>query len=215
MDRYIDRVIPATEADELVALAAMLYGFPTRQYMHRMDSLAVFPGYVDLSVEEAAAVFVHHERLKHFYVCGVHPNTPYHTPFTKERLGNAPFRVPINRSIVTQLNALHTRDQTEWLVSEIQSRGDRMVAVMVYPFHLLRAFSTLVHTIQTRNHYDTMVFPIPTPIDPRRTFPEINADAWELMPGEIRRIHCYRTHNWVASFERMQAYIKKMWEAIQ
>jgi hypothetical protein len=212
----VNRIFQATVYDKLIALAGMLYGFPTRSHMYRMHSLAVFPGYVDRVVEEAAALFVQHERLQRFFVNGgVEQSVPFYIPLTDERLRDAPFRVPRNRQIITQVFAKHTKDQTDWLADRLIEHNETSVAVVVYPFHLLRAFSTLVRSLEERNRLDILVFPVVAQISPEDPFVELQADGWTLMPGEIRRILEYRKQNGVASFETMQKYLHSLWGYIQ
>lgn len=211
----MNRIFQATVYDKLIALAGMLYGFPTRSHMYRMHSLAVFPGYVDRVVTEAAALFVQHERLQRFFVNGVEPSVPFYVPLTEERLRDAPFRVPHTRQIITQVFAKHTKDQTDWLADRLIEHNETSVAVVIYPFHLLRAFSTLVRSLEERNRLDILVFPVVAQISPEDPFVELEADGWTLMPGEIRRIFEYRRQNGVASFETMQRYLHSLWGYIQ
>lgn len=130
---------------------------------------------------------------------------------TLARLRQAPFHVQRLDGVQTLPHARHTREQAEWVGDCVAASGVTSLALFAPPYHLLRAYLTLLKTLLTRQHRLPLI-PVPTPLAPEQLVPEYGVPGWALIPGELHRIAAYQAAGHVATLEELRAYLHWVWQ---
>ncbi|NUT34724.1 MAG: hypothetical protein HOV79_16820 [Hamadaea sp.] len=108
--------------------------------------------------------------------------------------------------VVQSEPAPNTGLQAAWTARCIQQRDVRSLALAVTPYHLPRAYLTLLAAC-TAASLRLPVLPLPTPVPAGTRMPETAATEAELLPGEIERILVYADRGWVADPAAFAEYL--------
>ncbi|WP_433064611.1 hypothetical protein [Dactylosporangium sp. CS-033363] len=106
--------------------------------------------------------------------------------------------------------AAHTGVQAEWLAERADAHGIAGLALAVSPYHLPRAYLTVLRACERRG-LRVALLPSPTPVAPATPVPETGATAWDLVPGELRRILEYTDRGWIAAPAELRRYLDRLW----
>ncbi|GAB3338650.1 hypothetical protein GCM10027452_11680 [Micromonospora halotolerans] len=106
--------------------------------------------------------------------------------------------------------AANTAVQAAWIVSQVRARGITSLALVVSPYHLARVYLTVLKAL-TKAGVRVPMIPMPVAVSPDTPVPETGATAYDLVPGEIKRILTYMEEGWVATPEEVQQYLRWLW----
>lgn len=106
--------------------------------------------------------------------------------------------------------APNTGLQAAWIVEQIQARGIRSSGLTVSPYHLPRAYLTVLKELD-RSGIRIPIIPVPVTVAPHARIPETGATAYDLVPGEVKRILTYMNKGWVATPEDLVRYLHWLW----
>jgi hypothetical protein len=106
--------------------------------------------------------------------------------------------------------APNTGLQAAWIVNQVQARGITSLALTVSPYHLPRLYLTVLKKF-TRSGICLPIIPVPVAVPPDTPVPETGATAYDLVPGEMKRILTYMDKGWVATIEELQQYLQWLW----
>ncbi|MEW2381136.1 ElyC/SanA/YdcF family protein [Micromonospora sp. NPDC047707] len=106
--------------------------------------------------------------------------------------------------------APNTGLQAAWIVNQVQARRIASLALAVSPYHLARVYLTVLKAF-TRTGFRLPMIPLPVAVPPDTPVPETGATAYDLVPGEIKRILNYMDNGWVATPEEVQQYLQWLW----
>ncbi|WP_262282150.1 YdcF family protein [Micromonospora sp. MA102] len=106
--------------------------------------------------------------------------------------------------------AAHTAVQAAWIVSQVRARGITSLALAVSPYHLARVYLTVLKAL-TKAGVRVPMIPLPVAVSPDTPVPETGATAYDLVPGEIKRILTYMEDGWVATPEEVRQYLQWLW----
>ncbi|MFG3697045.1 hypothetical protein ACGF5C_03870 [Micromonospora sp. NPDC047620] len=106
--------------------------------------------------------------------------------------------------------APNTGLQAAWIVNQVQARRIASLALAVSPYHLARVYLTVLKAF-TRTGLRLPMIPLPVAVPPDTSVPETGATAYDLVPGEIKRILNYMDNGWVATPEEVQQYLQWLW----
>ncbi|WP_373320572.1 hypothetical protein [Rhizocola hellebori] len=106
--------------------------------------------------------------------------------------------------------APNTGLQAAWIVSQVQSRGITSLALAISPYHLPRAYLTVLKACNASG-VRLPVIPVPVAVSPHTPVPETGATGYALVPGEVKRILAYMDQGWVATPEELQQYLGWLW----
>ncbi|WP_433222926.1 hypothetical protein ACQP00_24790 [Dactylosporangium sp. CS-047395] len=106
--------------------------------------------------------------------------------------------------------AAHTAVQAEWLAGQVDAHGITALALAVSPYHLPRAYLTVLRACERRGLHVPLL-PAPTAVPPATPVPESGATAWDLVPGEVRRILEYTDRGWIAAPDELRRYLDRLW----
>nr|WP_323374078.1 hypothetical protein [Plantactinospora alkalitolerans] len=106
--------------------------------------------------------------------------------------------------------APNTGLQAAWIVEQVQGRGITSIALTVSPYHLPRAYLTVLKELD-RSGIRIPVIPVPVAVAPHASIPETGATAYDLVPGEVKRILAYMNKDWVATPQDLERYLHWLW----
>jgi hypothetical protein len=106
--------------------------------------------------------------------------------------------------------AANTALQAAWMADQIRSLGTTSVALTVSPYHVPRVVLTLLRHL-TAIGVRIPIISRPAPVPPDLTSPESGANAYQLLPGEVRRIVRYAENGWIATLPEFEAYQRWLW----
>ncbi|MFG2008527.1 ElyC/SanA/YdcF family protein [Micromonospora sp. NPDC048868] len=106
--------------------------------------------------------------------------------------------------------APHTGRQAAWIADRARGLGVASLALVVSPYHLPRAYLTVLKALDRRN-LRLPVIPVPVAVSPDTPVPETGATAYDLVPGEVKRILTYMDEDQVATLGELQQYLRWLW----
>ncbi|WP_310376380.1 YdcF family protein [Catenuloplanes atrovinosus] len=106
--------------------------------------------------------------------------------------------------------APNTALQAEWIADRVAALGIRSLALVVSPYHLVRAYLTVLKALD-RAALRVPMWPVPVAVAPDTPVPETGADAYRLLPGEVARIITYADRGWLATTGELRAYLRWLW----
>jgi hypothetical protein len=106
--------------------------------------------------------------------------------------------------------AADTGVQAAWIAAQIREHDITGLALAVSPYHLPRAYLTVLRACEDRG-IRIPLLPMPVPVAPSTVVPESAANAWDMLPGELRRILDYADRGWIATPAQLRAYVDWLW----
>lgn len=204
------RVVEADWATELGAMATMLHCVP-REAGDLVDAVAVFPGLGDDARKVAGVRAWESSRTaRHFFMAGTNDIEPTHISETPETL--ARFGLTRTEGVRTMPRADHTRHQSDWLLDQIEETGATSLALHVTPFHMLRAYCTVLGAADRRGVDPIPMIPMVVRVSPATMVPDAHKDNWDMFSGEAPRIAAYQEKGDVAKAGRLREYLGWLWE---
>ncbi|MFD6753530.1 YdcF family protein [Micromonospora gifhornensis] len=147
--------------------------------------------------------------LRHLLVANGNPDEETYVEITLDYLRSLGLR-RINGVNIQAEPAPNTGLQAAWIVDQVHARGITSLALAVSPYHLARAYLTVLRAF-TRSGLRLPMVPLPVAVPPDTPVPETGATAYDLVPGEIKRILNYMDNGWVATPEEVQQYLQWLW----
>jgi hypothetical protein len=210
MSNRIARIVDENPAYELAIMTMMVYSLPPK--VNEIDCLVVFPGMgEEWRMVEAVRVWNENKKIKKFLIGGVHKDEVTYKQITLETLRNMRVHPEREKDIIFQDSASQTNQQTDWVVEQIVKHDLSSVGLLISPYHLLRAYCTLIRSFEKLNIPYARVMPIPVSIAPNVIIPETGVDAWRMAMGEYERIERYRQKGDVATYSEVKDYLNWLW----
>jgi hypothetical protein len=213
MSNRIARIIAENSAYELAIMTMMIYSLPIK--LNEVDCLAVFPGMgEEWRMADAIKIWNENKNIKTLLIGGVYKGEITYEQITLETLRTMQAPLKRERGVIFQGSASQTNHQTDWVVEQVVERKISNVGLLISPYHLLRAYCTLIRSFENLNVPYVRVIPIPVLIAPAVTIPETGVDAWRMAMGEYERIMTYQQKGDVASYEEVKKYLNWLWSDI-
>lgn len=197
---------------QLVSMAMMLYSIPNI-LIPITDAVCVFPGLGESwRVKHAIKLYENNVPLiEYLMVAGHNPSEKFFEDFSMEGLRKDPFNLIHVEGLITTAHATNTVEQCQWVCSIVKEHGLTGITLTASPYHLLRAYLTLLKTF-LKEGFDEIPLIIPSPaiVPPHEVIPETGINAWGMSPAEIMRIPKYQELGDVATFEEFKQYLKNV-----
>lgn len=208
----MDRILLLSEGEKLIAATIAIYSIP--RVINRSDALVIFPGLGETQrVSEAIHWWQEQEIATRFLLVAGH-NTKERTSqvLDIDRLRQAPFFLQRTENVYCEIHADHTKAQADWVAKKVQTLRITSVALFVSPYHLLRAFLTLLKSfVQCESVIP--IIPVPVSVGLHTPVPEFdNVEMWKMIAGEVRRIQDYQLKGDVAGFSELNQYLEWLWK---
>ena len=182
------RLSPPTPQSEAVALATWVHTIPRIA----TDAIAINMGLGEF-VRLTHAIKRRRElNIPFLIVTGTNSGETTYEALTLERLQQSPYDVNDIGRVLTQVATAHTSTQAVWLVGQVRKCGIRSVELHAPPYHVERAFLTVLAAM--KGDYFILT-PYATPLPPDFVVPEylpeerITLDM--MVHGEVDKIGKY------------------------
>ena len=203
------RIVPAGELTELIATVIAILTLPSPA-PGRLDALAVPIGQgEEWRLRHAIRVWESDPEIRFLLVANGNPAERTYVAMTPGYLRQLGLR-RLDGVCVQPEPAPNTALQAGWITEQAWALGVRSLAVAVSPYHLPRAFLTVLRAMTGRG-IRIPLFPAPVPVPPHVTVPETGATAHELVPGEMQRILRYADAGWVSTADEVRVYLAWLW----
>lgn len=197
---------PVSQSDIITAILTL-----PRNYQDT-EALAVFPGLGETwRVETAIRAWNRRgpdSPTRRLLIAGTNPDEEQWFEPSPENL--AKFGLADMTDVRTQPSARQTPEQAAWVLEQIKADEITSLSLFVSPYHLVRAFCTLVAEFDKAGWCIPML-PIPVPVAPSTVIPEFadqGYDGWQLMPEEQRKYDIYSAEGDVADPELVRSYLQ-------
>lgn len=212
----IARILEPDESTAVSTVKTMILSLP--RFERKCDALVAYPGMGETwRLTEIISVWQSHLYMpfvQHLLVAGTEwqkEATAIRPPII-ENLKKPPFYLRRLKNVWAQDHARHTKDQAEWVVAKTQELHIGSLALFVSPYHLTRAYLTLLKTFINLKVAPIQIIPVPVAISPDTIIPETGTDAWEMIAGEDRRILDYQKKGDVATLPELKEYLSWLWK---
>jgi hypothetical protein len=201
--------VSAGQLLEVVTAVTMLLSLP-QAAADRVDGLAVLTGQGEQwRLTEAIRRWEANPALRCLLVANGNPAEETYVEITLDYLGGLGLR-RIDGVEVQAEPAPNTGLQAAWIADRIDALEITSLALAVSPYHLLRAYLTVLKAVRERGILLPLI-PVPVPVPPDTPVPETGATAYDLVPGEVKRILAYVEQDWVASPKELRQYLQWLW----
>lgn len=206
----IDRMVAPVVTDEVASMITMLFSLPRATV--GIDAHVVFPGMGELCREtQAVSAWEKTTDARYFLVAGTNPSEDTQHRVTISELTRTSNLTKLS-GVITQEVAAHTPSQAEWVVDKVQELGITSIGLHAPPYHLPRAYCTILKVFQKRGLSPIAIIPYPTRMAPGATVPEIGCSAEQMFYGEAQRIRLYQQKGDVSTLGELKDHIDWMWQ---
>lgn len=182
-----------------------------RSFADRVDALAVATGQGEQwRLTHAIHRWEASPHLRHLLVANGNPAEQTYLPITTGYLRTLGLR-RVDGVHLQPEPAPNTSLQAEWIAQQVQDRGISGLALAVSPYHLPRAYLTVLKAF-IGHGIRLPLIPDPVAVPPDTPVPESGSTAYDLVPGEVKRILTYMDKGWVATPEELRRYLHWLWE---
>jgi len=192
---------------EVTAAVTMILTLPA---VYPIDALAVATGQGEQwRLVHAIREWDADPRLRHLLVANGNPAERTYVDITLDHLHDLGLR-RVGGVCIQAEPAPNTSLQALWIAEQIRERGITGLGLVVSPYHLPRAYLTVLKELG-RAGIRLPLIPVPVDVAPGTPVPETGATAYDLVPGEVKRILTYMDKGWVATLEELQVYLEWLW----
>ncbi|RLK25901.1 DUF218 domain-containing protein [Micromonospora sp. M71_S20] len=194
--------------DVVKALTAILTLPPSAA--DRVDALVVATGQGEQwRLSHAIRSWETNPGLRHLLVTNGNPAEETYVELTLDHLRGLGLR-RCEGVCLQATPAPHTGRQAAWIADQAQGLGLASLALAVSPYHLPRAYLTVLKALD-RKSLRLPVIPVPVAVSPDTPVPETGATAYDLVPGEVKRILTYMDEDQIATLGELQQYLRWLW----
>ena len=206
-----DRIVPGNEVSMFFSLATFIFTIPDVTTM--VDALAVFPGMgEDERVEQAIINWqLPINSSRYFIIASPNYNEETTRIITPDVLRNPPFNLKRFEGVIIEDESSNTKEQTERVLKRVRQYDLKSLALFASPFHLPRAYLTLLKTLIDAKLKEVAITPGQVFKSPGSVIPEFRTTAWEAIAGEVRRIKKYQVKGDVATLDELREYLVWLW----
>jgi|SRR3989344_4629032 len=211
MSLELSRVIEEDKISEYAEAIISIFSVP--RVIERVDAITVFPGLGEWwRVRDAIESWEKPSTVaRHLLVAGYNNREVSYEELTLERLRKPPYILQKEKGFRYTPHAEHTKEQTDWVVTQAQSLDIQSLALFVSPYHMTRAYLTLLKSFLVSDLQIPLI-PMPVRMSPDTQIPDTKVEAWQMVPGEMQRIGYYQDAGHVATFAELRAYLARLWQ---
>lgn len=176
----------------------------------RVDALAVATGQGERwRLTHAIRSWEANPGLRHLLVANGNPAEASYDEITIDHLRGLGLRRVEGVRLQAE-PAPNTGLQAAWIADRIRSHGITGLGLVVSPYHLPRAYLTVLKACESGGIRVPLI-PLPVAVPPETPVPETGATAFDLVPGEVKRIVAYMDRGWVATTGELRQYLRWLW----
>ncbi|MFI2712923.1 ElyC/SanA/YdcF family protein [Micromonospora sp. NPDC018662] len=176
----------------------------------RVDALVVPTGQgEDWRLTDAIRAWEAGPALRHLLVASTNRAERTYRPLTLDRLRSLGLR-RVDGVVLQAEPATDTGRQAAWIADRVGALGIGSMALVVSPYHLVRAYLTVLRACDEAGLRVPMV-PLPVAVAPDAPVPETGASGYDLVAGEVGRLLHYPDQGWIATPDRLRDYLRWLW----
>lgn len=206
----MERVIAIDRLGEIASLITQVLTIPV-PIDFQPDAIVGFAGMGEpWRIRQPIVEWESNVTAKYLIIAGLNSEERCFEGLTIERLIESPYNLRKTSGVIVQTNALHTKDQADWMIDQVGKLQLSSLLFMCSPYHIVRAYLTLLKSyLQTSSQLTQPIAIIPKPIvvSPSTVLPENNAVSRSMITGEIRRIIEYQKKGDVATLVDLENYL--------
>lgn len=195
-------------AVELLGAAMMVYSIPRVT----TQALAVFPGKGEVwRVQDAIRSWERKDQTAK-YLLVANNNLKEKPPVLLglQKLQAPPFGLKRTAGVHFGPKVLNTKNQADWISATARELKISSITLFVSPYHLLRAYLTLLKALQP---HKILLIPAPTPVAPTTCIPvSKKKNAWQLVSEEEGKIIEHQGCGHVATVAELTEYLTWLWK---
>jgi uncharacterized SAM-binding protein YcdF (DUF218 family) len=176
----------------------------------RVDALVIASGQGEhWRFTHAIRAWETHPTLRYLLVANGNPAEETYVEITLDYLRSLGLR-RLSGVCLQAEPAPNTGLQAAWIVNQVKDHGITSLGLTVSPYHLPRAYLTVLKAF-VASGIRLPIIPIPVAVAPDTPVPETGANAYDLLPGEVKRILTYMDKGWVATPDELRQYLQWLW----
>jgi uncharacterized SAM-binding protein YcdF (DUF218 family) len=176
----------------------------------RVDALVVAAGQgEEWRFTEAIRRWETNPDLRHLLVADGNPAETTYVEITLDYLRSLGLRRADGVTLQAE-PAPNTGLQARWIVGQVQTHGITSLGLTVSPYHLPRLYLTVLKEL-IKSDVRLPMIPVPVAVSPSALIAETGVPAYDLVPGEMKRILTYADQGWVATPEELREYLRWLW----
>ena len=140
----MSRLVEEDKISEYASAVIAIFSVP--RVIERVDAITVFPGLGEWwRVKDAINAWEKPSMVaRHLLVVGYNNREVSYEELTLERLRKRPYYMQKDEGFHYTPHAEHTKEQADWVFGQTQTLDIRSQALFVSPYHLTRAYMTLL-----------------------------------------------------------------------
>ncbi|MEU4221894.1 ElyC/SanA/YdcF family protein [Actinoplanes sp. NPDC026623] len=201
--------VPAARLLDVLKAITMILSLP-RSAADDVEALAIASGQgEEWRLTHAIRDWEANPRLRNLLVAKGNPAEATYVDITLDYLRGLGLR-RVDGVHIQPSAAPNTGLQAKWMVERVRGLGLGSMALVVSPYHLPRAYLTVLRELN-RDGIRIPLIPVPVSVSPHTPVPETGATAYDLLPGEVKRILTYADADWVATPDDLSRYLHWLW----
>ena len=126
---------------------------------------------------------------------------------TIEELQKPPYNLRRTDYVHTLETAYNTPAQTDWIIKTALDLDIERIVLMVRPYHLPRAYLTLLKSWQKLANRKMVLIPVAIPVPPDAVVLDKQLPSRAMIPGEMGRIPLYQAKGDIATLDELNTYL--------
>lgn len=209
LSRIVPRIVNEDENTQLYTATHLILSVPFNKVV---DSIAVMPGLGEHQrVITAIELWQTNEKYKHLFVSGTYKEEREQPQLTLDLLQEEPFNLKRLKGAFAQVEALHTREQADWIVKQIITYDVKSLAVVVSHWHITRAYRTLLKSMLDSG-IRIPLYPVVVSSSPTQIVPEFGQTVSKMSAGEVERNKKYAENGQIATYNELIEYLDWLWK---
>ncbi len=214
----IPRIIEANEDQRIAACTMAILSIP-RDHATKTEALVIFPGVNGLyRIGQGLSLYKQFENSPRLIIPGIHKKLEggwSYRLITDQNMSEFeayPYRISFTSEVHIQGYAAHTGEQAEWIADIIRREKIRSMTIVASPFHITRAYLTVLTALAARELKVICIPYIPAMcVTVDQSEFGIGANQLKLFPGEMRRIETYPLLAEYIESRTLERYLDWLW----
>jgi hypothetical protein len=203
----MDRIVEMDRIAEIASLAIQVLTVPTPTGF-QPEAIVGHAGMGESwRIREPIVEFEASDSAKFLLMAGLCVKEKCYEKLTLESLSKPPYNLRRTEGVFAQPNALHTKDQADWIIDRVNELKISRIVFMSSSYHLVRAYLTLLKSWLQLGLHPVVMIPKPIAMSSAIILPENGESARAMISGEMRRILEYQQKGDVATLAELEAYI--------
>ena len=196
---------PMTEAALIGSLLVQIMSIPFQK--EKIQAIACMTGLGETWAVTKPVELWEQGLGDYLLVAGMNPKDAGYHPMTIEELQKPPYNLRRTDYVHTLETAYNTPAQTDWIIKTALDLDIERIVLMVRPYHLPRAYLTLLKSWQKLANRKMVLIPVAIPVPPDAVVLDKQLPSRAMIPGEMGRIPLYQAKGDIATLDELNTYL--------